>query len=106
MKWTPRLIALAHSLFLGVLSLDAFEAEAGIGRNIIAFAIHLIPSAAGLAALAIAWKRKTAGGLLLLALAAMIFLLTGTDEETGTYFLLVAPPIVAGVLFILGGSKG
>lgn len=105
LTWFPRLILLAHAGLLAVLSLDAFESEETAGRNILAFAIHLVPAAASLAALAIAWRWRTVGGLLTLGLAAGIFLMTGTDQNSGVYLLLVAPPVAAGILFILGGNR-
>lgn len=103
--WTPRILALAHSLFLGVFALDAFEGDDSLVRKILGFIIHLAPTFAELAALGIAWRRKVLGGGIFLALSGFSFLITGTENTLPVYCMIALPPAVAGLLFIASGLR-
>jgi hypothetical protein len=105
LKWTPRVIVLAHAAFLGLFAADAFEGNERFARKLLGFAIHLAPTLLELGALGVAWRWKTVGGVLFLALAGLSFLLTGTNNTFPVYLMIAAPPAIAGVLFIAGGRK-
>lgn len=103
--WTPRILAAAHALFLGVFALDAFEGDAAIGEKLLGFLIHLAPTFAELAALGVAWKWRRPGGALFLVLVAASFLITGTDNTGPVYLMVAGPPLLCGVLFIASANR-
>jgi hypothetical protein len=105
LKWTPRIVALAHGLFLGTFAFDAFEENQNLWRNLLGFLIHLLPTLLEFGALALAWKWKTFGGVLFLLLAGLSFLITGMENALPVYLIVAAPPAIAGVLFIIGEKK-
>jgi len=72
--WAPRLLGLAMVAFLALFAFDAFQGQP-IGRGMLAFAIHLLPSAIVMAVLAVSWRHPLIGaaafGALAIAYAAM-----------------------------------
>ena len=86
---------------MGIFALDAFESNRTLWENLLGFIIHLVPSLLEFFALAIAWKFKTYGGLLFLALVALSFFITGARNTLPVYLMIAGPPLVAGVLFIV-----
>jgi hypothetical protein len=105
LNWTPRILALAHSLFLSVFALDAFEGDDSLGRKLVGFIIHLAPTLAELAALGIAWRRRVLGGGIFVALSGFSFLITGTENTLPVYAMIAVPPAIAGLLFIASGLR-
>lgn len=105
LTWTPRILAIAHGLFLGVFALDAFEGDDSVGRKLVGFVIHLVPTFFELAALAIAWRRRIVGGGIFLALSGFSFLLTGTENTLAVYIMVAVPPAITGLLFIASGNR-
>jgi hypothetical protein len=105
LKWTPRVLALCHGLFLGVFALDAFEGDFSIGEKILGFLIHLAPTFSIFAALAVAWKWKFLGGVVFFALAGLSFLITGSENTLPVYAMVAGPPVLCGVLFIASAER-
>ena len=71
-----RLLAFAYIVFLSAMAIDVFNIPFLSGsEKLLAFIIHLTPAFLTAVCLAVAWKRKVIGGLLFLALAAVVTLL-------------------------------
>ena len=100
-RWAPRAMAVALMMMLFVLASDGWFGATWIERVTI-FAIHLVPGAAVLATLAIAWKRPRAGGLLCFGLAIGYAVLTG--GRISWLALIALPLIVDGTLSMLSSN--
>lgn len=91
--WAPRALAIALALFLSVFALDVFEEGLSGGQILVGLFVHLIPSLAILAVLAIAWRLERTGAFLYLVLALFslwFFRANGAGQA-----------ITAGPLFVL-----
>lgn len=91
--WAPRALAIALALFLSVFALDVFEEGLSAGQIVVHLFLHLIPSLAILAVLAIAWRLERTGAFLYLVLALFslwFFRANGAGQA-----------ITAGPLFVL-----
>ena len=66
--WAPRLLGLAMALFLAMFALGAFDGQP-LRRALLAFAIHLVPSAIVIAAMAASWRHPRIGAAAFAALA-------------------------------------
>lgn len=101
--WSPRLLALAFAAFLALFALDVFAEGYGPWETVAALLMHLIPSLAVLAALAVAWRRERLGGALFLVLGAA-YLLMSRVQLSG--LIIVAPAALIGVLFLVAAARG
>lgn len=66
--WIPRAAAVLVALFIGIFALDAFTGRSFL-QAIPAFLIHLLPTFAMIAIIAIAWRRPLVGAIAFLLLA-------------------------------------
>lgn len=100
LHWLPRLLALLHSVFIGLFAFDVFDLDIGLWQSLLAFAIHLIPSLAILAVLIVSWRRPLVGaaGFLLLG---VLFFWRLYDPRDGIAFLYLLVPSVACALLYL-----
>jgi hypothetical protein len=98
MLWTPRLLGIAFSLFLGLFALDAFAPGQPLGQALIAFAIHLVPSALVLAIVALSWRWEWIGGVGFVALAVAYALMVRFRLQW--VMAISGPLLVLGVLFL------
>ena len=69
MRWAPRLLAGAVSLFFAGFALDAFGGDASLGQAIPDFIVHLAPAAIVLAVVALSWNREWIGAVTFVGLA-------------------------------------
>lgn len=100
LTWSPRILAIAFALFLSVFALDAWEESGSFGHRLLAFLIHLLPSAAILGALYVAWRWRIVGGLVFMVLG-MVFTVYFAAWRTAELFMMLSMPLLlAGVLFI------
>jgi len=81
--WTPRILGVLLGLFVGLFALDVFNEGRGPWETALAFAIHLIPAAIVLGAVAVAWRWEPAGGAPFLALAVAYAVMTGEMIHNG-----------------------
>jgi len=98
--WVPRILGVLLGLFVGLFALDVFNEGRGPWETALAFAIHLIPAAIVLGAVAVAWRWELAGGALFLALAVAYAVMTGGRQPWLAYALLSGLPALLGVLFL------
>jgi hypothetical protein len=99
--WFPRILAILAILFMMMFSLDVFDGEEPIGRQLLGFLAHNIPAFILIIVLAIAWKYEIIGGMIfvLLFIALGIFFKTFTGNS-GSLIILI-PFLLAGAMFIL-----
>ena len=95
--WAPRLLGIAVCLFLGTFALDAFGETRSLRASLSDFMIHLVPSLALLALVAIAWRRPWVGAAAFLSLGlAYAFMAQRVD-----WILVISGPLcVVGLLFL------
>jgi len=107
--WIPRGLGILAILFVSMFALDSFAPGLTIWEQLRDFLIHLIPTYILALILWFAWKNEKWGGILFVAVGAMlsipVFLMnyhrTGSVAvATGIIFLINVPFIVVGVLFI------
>lgn len=98
LRWSPRLLGILTALYLAVFALDAFGEGEGLGAALPGLLLHLLPTAAVLAVVALAWHRAWIGALGFLALAtAYAALALGRP----TWVLAIAGPLaLVGVLYL------
>jgi hypothetical protein len=107
--WAPRILCILAILLVSMFALDAFQPGFPIGKQLLAFLIHMIPSLILTAALIVAWKREKAGGIILIAigLALGIYIFRGNYKRLGDMWkslsvvmALAFPFFLSGILFL------
>ena len=99
--WTPRLLGVVAAGFLGLFALDVFGEQTTIWTTLQALALHLIPTAMILAALAVAWRREVPGGLLFIGLGVAYALLTDARRHPDWVAIIAGPLWLIGALFLV-----
>jgi len=95
--WTPRILGILVALFIGIFALDVFTEGRSPGETLVALVMHLLPTLALLATVALAWRWEWIGGAGFLILAALYTL---TTLEHPTWIPIIAGPlVVVGMLF-------
>lgn len=96
--WSPRILGILVSLFLGLFALDAF----GEGKPFLAalpdFVIHLIPTFVLLALVGASWQREWIGGVAFIGLA-VLYATTTARDHLDWVLLISGPLMVVGVFF-------
>lgn len=100
LTWFPRIIVIAFSVFISVFALDSLDAHHTFLQQLGHVLAHLVPTAAVLAALWLAWDRRIIGGLVFMMLGMVFTIHFGTWRQTGLFLMFSMPLFVAGVLFI------
>ena len=100
LTWFPRILALIFAGFISIFALDALDAHHTLLQQLGHVLIHLIPTAAVLAALWLAWYRRIIGGLVFMMLGMAFTIHFGTWRETGLFLMFSMPLFVTGVAFI------
>ena len=101
LTWAPRIIAILFIGFISLFALDSFSGDVPVGKQILGFFIHLIPSFVLVACLIVAWKNRIFGGLLFLVVGMVFTIYFGTYKNPTNFLLISAPVLLVGVLFIL-----
>ena len=101
LHWAPRVIGLLFAAFLSVFALDVFDEGHGFWKTLLALAIHLVPAAVVLGALALAWRRGWAGGLAFLGLGAWYLVTAWGRFPWSVYVVIAGPLFLLGLLFVL-----
>jgi hypothetical protein len=97
--WSPRILGILVSVFIGMFALDAFGPGKPILQVLPDFFIHLIPALTVLGLVALSWRREWIGGLACIALAVMYALSVGS-RHTDWVLLISGPLLVVGALFL------
>jgi len=99
--WLPRILCVLFALFISLFALDVFGEGYGFWETIVAFLIHLVPTALVLIALAIAWRWGWIGAILFLALGGWYIIMAWGKFEWTTYLLIAGPLFLIGALFLV-----
>jgi hypothetical protein len=97
--WSPRILGILVSVFIGMFALDAFSPEKPIVEALPDFFIHLIPALTVLGLVALSWRREWIGGLACIALAVMYALSVGS-RHADWVLLISGPLLIVGALFL------
>ena len=96
--WSPRILGILVSLFLGLFALDAFSQGKPLLAAIPDFIIHLIPALALLAVVVASWRRAWIGGVGFVGLAVLYA--TAMARHRIDWMLVISGPLVlVGALF-------
>jgi hypothetical protein len=110
LHWFPRIICILAILFVSIFAFDVFSPDLTIWQQLLALAMHLIPSFILLAALIIAWKWEFVGGIIFI-IAGIYFtidvFMLNYHRTGGNFWIslgivgaLTIPFIIVGILFI------
>ena len=97
-RWTPRLAGVAMSLFLAVFALDAFDGKSFVAA-LPGFVIHLVPAFLVLAAVAVACRFPTLGGIAFAGLALVYAM--RVHWRASWIAVIGAPLLIIAVLFVV-----
>ena len=96
--WSPRILGIAASVFVGLFALDAFGQGRTFLESLPGFLIHLIPAALLLAIVLLSWHREWLGGVAFLSLALAYALMVRWRMDWVA--AISGPLVVVGVLFL------
>jgi len=99
--WTPRVLCIAFAAFLSIFALDVFDTPGGFWQKSLALAMHLIPTAVVLAALAVAWRYEWIGAILFPLLAILHLVTAWGRLHWSAYVVIEAPLLLLGALFLV-----
>lgn len=95
--WTPRVLAILVTLFIGAFALDAFTDPQSYGAALRDFGIHLIPAAVLLVIVILSWRWPWVGGAAFIAAAVLYALSSPRLDWT---LVIAGPLLVVGLLFL------
>lgn len=101
LDWSPRLLLIAYTAFLGLFALDVFGLGLGFWRTLGALLMHLLPNVLLLMLLVLAWRRPWLGGLVCLGLAAAYAATAGRRFGWTAVALISGPLLLTGALYLL-----
>lgn len=87
--WAPRALGILGILFIGMFSLDVFEAGVPLTNMLLGFLVHNIPSLVLAAILAMAWKYERVGGYAFIVVSLTPFFLLGNPFWVNTIWVLL-----------------
>lgn len=109
-NWSAKIIAILGILVVSLFALDSFDPKLTFNQQLIAFAIHLIPTFILTVLLIIAWKWPKWGGIIYVTVGSIlslpIFILNYKMNHSILFSLEVLliitfPFILSGILFIM-----
>jgi hypothetical protein len=104
LRWAPRILGIAASLFLALFALDTFGGDRPFVPALGDFLIHLLPAALVLTVVAIAWRRAWIGAIAFVALAIGYGFMAQTRPD---WVLAISGPLfLVGLLFFASWLKG
>jgi hypothetical protein len=96
--WSPRILALALSVFFGLFALDAFTEQKPLADAWLDFALHLVPAIGVLTIAALAWHRSWIGAVAFMVLAIAYALWAGARLD---WVVAISGPLMGvGLLFL------
>lgn len=95
--WTPRILGIVFAGFISLFALDVFDGQQGFWRTLVAFLMHMIPTAIVLMVLGLAWRWEWVGGVVFTVLGCL-YIATAWGR-----FHWSAYAVISGPLFLLGG---
>jgi len=104
--WIPRGLVILEAIFISLFALDVFGEGYDFLTLLQALAMHLLPTAVVLVALAIAWRWERVGGILFIALGAYYILSLGRNLAWTASLIVAGPLLLAGLLFLVDWKIG
>ncbi len=98
--WLPRILGILLCVFISLFALDAFDGNSPLGRQILGFLIHLIPTYLLVFALILAWKKQVIGGIIFILLG-FAYLLFAHNQHWSAYLIIAGIPMLIGFLFVI-----
>lgn len=97
--WTPRVLGILVSLFIGTFALDAFSTGKPFSEAFLDFVIHLIPMWVLLALVVASFRWEWVGGVAFIGLAT-VYALTMSTGRLDWMLLISGPMAIVGALFL------
>ena len=97
--WSPRILGILVSLFMGLFALDAFSQGKPLFEAIPDFVVHLIPPFILLVLVGASWRREWIGGFAFVGLA-LVYATTMARGRLDWTLVIAGPLMLVGVLFL------
>jgi CHASE2 domain-containing sensor protein len=97
--WSPRILGVCVSLFVGLFALDAFSQGKPFIQALPDFIVHLLPAALLLAVVAASWRLPWLGGVLFIACAVAYAAIA--YKHLDWIAVISGPLTLVGVLFLV-----
>lgn len=97
----PKVLAIVYIIFIALLSLDVFNADASLLEKMGGLIIHNITTIILLAALFLAYKKPRVGGSMFILMSIIFTFFFKTYERWDTFVLISFPLLLIGILFLL-----
>jgi hypothetical protein len=101
LHWTPRVLGILFAVFISLFALDVFEEGEPLGRMLLGFAMHMIPTALVVIAVLVAWRWPAIGGLLFIALGVAYAWMVYGGETAWAMVAISGPLLLVGLLFVV-----
>jgi len=102
--WSPRILGVGVSLFVGLFALDAFSEGKSFIQALPDFIIHLLPAMLLLAVVAVSWRLPWLGGMLFIACAVAY---AAVAYRRLDWIAVISGPLtLVGVLFLASWIHG
>lgn len=101
--WSPRILGILVSLFIGMFALDAFSEGKPWLAALLGFAIHLIPAFVLLAVVVASFRRQWIGAVAFIGLA-VLYAVTMSNGRLDWTLAISGPLLVVGALFLWSAS--
>jgi hypothetical protein len=97
--WSPRILGILVSLFIGMFALDAFSQGKPFFEALPDFVVHLIPAFVLLALMGASWRWEWIGGVAFIGLA-VLYAMTMARGHLDWVLVISGPLMVVGALFV------
>jgi hypothetical protein len=97
--WSPRILGILVSLFIGMFALDAFSEGKPLFLALLDFVIHLIPALVLLALVVASFRWEWIGGVTFIGLA-VVYAMTMSRGRLDWMLVISGPLAVVGALFL------
>ncbi|MBN1462396.1 MAG: hypothetical protein JW922_01795 [Paludibacteraceae bacterium] len=100
LKWTPRVLSVSFTIFIGIFALDVFSEGYSLFELAIALFMHSIPTIFFAFVTYISWKNPKSGGIIFIVLSILTIFAFDTYEQPLSFFTITMIPLLTGVLFM------
>ena len=97
--WSPRILGILVSVFIGMFALDAFSQGQSFFEALPDFLVHLIPAFVLLALVGASWRWEWIGGVAFIGLA-VAYAVTMARGHIDWMLVISGPLLVVGALFL------
>ncbi len=107
LRWAPRVLSIAFTLFISLFALDVFEHGRGFWETLKALLMHLVPLFVLLAMVILAWRWEWVGAVVSAALAALFLWWNFTVRHNvpGAVLVIAGPLVLMAGLYLLNWIK-